>query len=126
MSKKVISVDNCPKAVGPYSQAVEVGNFIFVSGNLPIDPKTEQIVGTNAKDQTKQVMENIKTLLAAKKLSMDKIVKTTIFLQNMDDFSVVNEVYASYFTKDYPARSTVEVARLPKSALVEIECIVTY
>lgn len=124
MSHTSINTEKAPKALGPYSQAIKVGNLVFISGQTPIDPATGDVV-TGIKEQTKQVMENLKAIIEAvdTKLSLNNLVKTTIFLKNMDNFSVVNEIYGSYFSKIYPARATVEVARLPKDSLVEIEGI---
>lgn len=121
--KKIIQSKKAPKAIGPYSQAVQHGELIFCSGQIPLDPKTMQIVGITAAEQVKQVLENIKNLLEGANSDLSKVIKTTMFLKNMSDFASVNEVYATYFTQNPPARSTIEVARLPKDALVEIECI---
>ena len=122
-AKKVISTDTAPKAVGPYSQAIEAGNFLFVSGQLPLHPQSGEIVGNDITAQTRQSIENIKAILAAAGVSLADVVKTTVFLQNMGDFVRMNEVYQQYFGDSAPARSTVEVAKLPKNALVEIESI---
>ena len=122
-SKKIISTDAAPKAIGPYSQAVRAGSLLFISGQLPSDPKTGNIVGSDIKIQTKQSIENIKGILAAAGASLANVVKTTVFLKSMDNFGEMNQVYQQYFTGDAPARSTVEVARLPKDALVEIESV---
>lgn len=119
---KVISTDKAPAAIGPYSQAIDMGAFIFCSGQIPINPATGQMAD-NAVDQARQSMENVKSLLAAAGTSLDKVVKTTIFLKNLEDFGAINEVYASFFSGTFPARSCVEVARLPKDALIEIEVI---
>lgn len=121
--KKIILTSKAPKAIGPYSQAVQVGNLLFCSGQIPLDPETMQIVGQTAAEQTKQVLFNIKAVLLTAGSDLSQVVKTTIFLKNMSDFAAVNEIYAEYFKVDPPARSTVEVARLPKEVLVEIECI---
>ena len=120
--KKVIESNLAPKAIGPYSQGIEVNNLIFVSGQLPIDAETNQMPETIEK-QTEQSLLNIKHILEQANSSMDKIVKTTVLLQNMDDFSKMNEVYASFFEKECPARVCYEVVKLPKNALVEIDCI---
>lgn len=119
-----IESKNAPKPVGAYSPAVKLGDFVYMSGQIGLDPQTNEMVdGIEA--QTKQVMENIKALLNEKGLDMHHIVKTTILLDNIDDFSVVNDIYGSYFTSGvFPARSAFEVAKLPKNALVEIECLV--
>lgn len=121
--KKIIQTDAAPAAIGPYSQAVQSGDLIFCSGQIPLDPKTMQIVGKTAAEQVRQVLENVKGLLIGAGSDLSKVIKTTMFLKNMADFAAVNEVYASYFKNDPPARSTIEVARLPKDVLVEIECI---
>lgn len=127
-SKEKISSDNAPAAIGPYSQAIKVGSLMFCSGQIPLDPKTMQVVGTDVTAQTKQVLANIKGVLNAAGAKADQIVKTTVFLKNMGDFAAFNEVYASFFNEEGvttpPARSTVEVSELPKSVLVEIESIV--
>lgn len=122
--KTIISTDKAPSAIGPYSQAVRVGNLLFCSGQIPIDPAKGEIIETTVEGQTRQVLENIKGLLEAAGASMDDVVKTTCFIQNMDDFAVLNGVYGEYFSEgNYPARSAVEVDALPKGALVEIEVI---
>ena len=120
---KIIESNAAPKPIGPYSQAVEVNGFVFTSGQIAIDPVSGQLIEGNVAKQTKLVLENLKNVLQAGGTSLDKVVKTTIFIKNMDDFSIVNEVYGKYFTSTPPARSTVEVARLPKDVLVEIDCI---
>lgn len=121
--KKIISTSEAPGAVGPYSQAVRLGNFVFCSGQIPLDPKTSQIVEGGIDVQTKRVMENITAVLRAENLGFEHIVKTTIFLTSMGDFQTVNEIYGSYFKSDPPARSTVQVSGLPKGANVEIEVL---
>ena len=123
--KNVIKTDNAPQAIGPYSQAIKVkcGEMVFVSGTIPLNPKTMELVGTTAAEQCKQVMMNLKEILKAAGASFDKVVKTTIYLKDMNDFAAVNEVYASNFSADPPARATVEVSRLPKDVLVEIDAI---
>ena len=121
--KKIISTEKAPKAIGPYSQAVRARGLLFCSGQIPLDPKTGEMVSGDIEAQTRQVMKNIEGVLTAAGTGFARIVKTTIFLKSMDDFAAVNEVYAHYFTGTAPARSTVEVARLPKDALVEIEAI---
>lgn len=123
MTKEVISTETAPKAIGPYSQAIRVGSYLFLSGQLPIDPNTGAITGDDINSQTRQVLENIKSILTCVRSSMKDIVKTTIFLKDINDFSSVNEVYQEYFDIDAPARSCVEVSRIPKDALVEIESI---
>jgi 2-iminobutanoate/2-iminopropanoate deaminase len=123
MPKKVIATDAAPKAVGPYSQAIQTGNFVFLSGQLALNPQNGEMVGSDISTQTKQVIENIKGVLGAAGASLVDVVKTTVFLQNMNDFARMNEVYQQYFGDSAPARSTVEVAKLPKNGLVEIESI---
>jgi 2-iminobutanoate/2-iminopropanoate deaminase len=122
-TKKIIATEAAPKAVGPYSQAVQAGNFLFLSGQLALNPQSGEMVGSDISTQTKQVIENITGVLGAAGASLSDVVKTTVFLQNMGDFAQMNEVYKQYFADNPPARSTVEVARLPKNALVEIESI---
>jgi 2-iminobutanoate/2-iminopropanoate deaminase len=121
--KKIIATTSAPAAVGPYSQAVRVGNFVFCSGQIPLDPATQQIVAGDITAQTKRVLENITAVLRAEGLTFENIVKTTIFLTNLGDFQTVNEIYGSYFKSEPPARSTVQVSALPKGAAVEIEVI---
>jgi 2-iminobutanoate/2-iminopropanoate deaminase len=121
--KKIISTSDAPAALGPYSQAVRVGSTIYCAGQVPLDPKSGQIVSGGVDVQTRRVMENITAVLKAENLSMDNIVKTTIFLMDLGDFQTVNEIYGSYFQQQPPARSTVQVAGLPKGARVEIEVI---
>lgn len=121
--KTVIRTDKAPAPVGPYSQAVEAGGFLFCSGQIAIDPKTNQVHTGPIEEQAKIVMENIKAVLNEAGLSFGNVVKTTIFLTNMSDFAAVNEVYAKYFTEQPPARSTIAVAGLPKGVHVEIEVL---
>jgi 2-iminobutanoate/2-iminopropanoate deaminase len=121
--KKVIKTDLAPKAIGPYSQAIMVGDFLFASGQIAIDPKKGELVEGGIEAQATQVMENIKNLLAAAGMDFSHVVKTTIFLTDMNNFSLVNEIYGKYFGEEPPARSCVEVSRLPKGALIEIEVI---
>jgi 2-iminobutanoate/2-iminopropanoate deaminase len=121
MEKKIIIAEQLP-VFGPYSTAVEVNGFIFLSGQIPVDPASGEII-TDIRNATRQVMTNIQIILAAAGLTMSNIVKTTIFLTNMADFPLVNEVYADFFKKEPPARSTVEVSKLPKGALIEIEAV---
>lgn len=125
MTLKMIHTGNAPKAVGPYSQAVRAGEFLFCSGQIPIDPKTGKVelFDGNVAKQTELVMSNLKAVLAAESLSFDDVIKTTIFLSDMENFAQVNEKYASFFGDYKPARATVEVARLPKDVDVEIEVI---
>ncbi|HEU0275006.1 MAG TPA: RidA family protein [Candidatus Udaeobacter sp.] len=119
--KKIISTGDAPGAIGPYSQAVRSGRFVFCSGQIPLDPKSGQIVAGDIAAQTRRVLENIGAILKAEALTFDHVVKTTIFLTSLGDFQTVNEIYGSYFKQDPPARSTVQVAALPKGANVEIE-----
>jgi 2-iminobutanoate/2-iminopropanoate deaminase len=123
MSKRVIFSSKAPKPIGPYSQAVEVGNFLFCSGQIALDADTGAMAAPDVEGQTRKVMQNIHAVLEAAGCSWDAVVKTTIFLKSMNDFPRVNEIYASYFKEAPPARSTVEVARLPKDAWVEIEVV---
>ena len=120
--KKIISTNQAPAAAGPYSQGIELGNLIFVSGQLPIDPATGVLV-EGLVEQTKQSISNVKAVLEAAGSSLDKVLKTTVFIRDMRDFAKVNEIYSQYFTDKAPARSCFAVAGLPKDALVEIECI---
>jgi 2-iminobutanoate/2-iminopropanoate deaminase len=125
-SKTAVSTKDAPAAIGPYSQAVRIGNFVYTSGQVALDPATGTLVSGGVKEQTARVVENLKAVLAAAGASFAQVVKTTVFLKNMGDFAAMNEVYGRYFAADNavaPARSTVEVARLPKDALVEIEVI---
>ncbi|RBR30735.1 RidA family protein [Enterococcus cecorum] len=119
----IIHTDDAPKAIGPYVQARIANGFLFASGQVPLDPKTGEIVGQNIQEQTAQVLKNIQAIFKAANLTPENIVKTTCFLKNMDDFVAFNEVYATMFNDKLPARSAVEVARLPKDLLVEIEII---
>lgn len=122
--KKIISTTNAPAAIGPYSQAIDCGAFLVTSGQVPFDPATGVIVEGGITEQTRQALTNVKAVLEAAGLTMDNVVKTTVFLQNMGDFAAMNAVYAEFFSEgQYPARSAVEVAALPKGALVEIETI---
>ena len=124
--KKIIKTENAPQAIGPYSQAVQIsdGNLLFLSGQIPLNPKTMEIVGNTASEQCKQVMDNITAVIDAAGSDMSNIVKTTIYLTDMNDFASVNEMYATYFDSNPPARATIEVSRLPKDVKVEIEAIV--
>ncbi len=124
MFTKCIRAANGPKDVGPYSPAIKLSDFVYLSGQLPIDPLTNELVSGGIGQQTHQVMQNIIAILEEMGLETRHIVKTTVFLQNMGDFQAMNEVYASYFDEPYPARSCVQVAALPKGAMVEIECLV--
>ncbi len=123
MERKVIHTDNAPKAIGPYSQAIQAGNLIFCSGQIPIDPKTGELVVSSITDATCRCLENLKAVLESAGSSLDSVTKVTVFLKDMNDFGEMNEEYAKYFTADPPARAAVEVARLPKDCLIEIEAI---
>lgn len=122
-NRTVIHSDAAPKAIGPYSQAIVAGELIFCSGQVPIDPNTGELVPGGIEEQTHRALRNLKAVLEAAGSGLDRVLKTTVFLQNMGDFAAMNAVYATYFPHDPPARSTVEVAKLPRNALVEIECI---
>jgi 2-iminobutanoate/2-iminopropanoate deaminase len=123
MEKKIIGTDKAPAAIGPYSQAVKAGDIIYTSGMIPVIPQTGEIV-SGVEAQARQVLNNVKSLLEASGSSMDKVVKTTVFIKNMDDFAKINAVYAEFFEEgSYPARSCVEVARLPKDVLMEMEAV---
>jgi len=115
--------ENAPAAVGPYSQAIRSGNFIFTAGQVALHPTTGELVGSDVATQTEQVMSNLKAVLAAAGAGLEHVVKTTVFLQSMGDFAAMNAVYARHFQEPFPARSTIEVGALPKGGLVEIECI---
>jgi 2-iminobutanoate/2-iminopropanoate deaminase len=121
--KEIISTENAPSAIGPYSQAVKTGNMVFVSGQIPIDPATGNFVSDDVAAQTEQVLRNLSAVLEAAGSSLNNVVKTTVFLADMNDFAVMNEVYAKYFSENKPARATVQAARLPRDARVEIEAI---
>ncbi|NBH74010.1 RidA family protein [Clostridiaceae bacterium] len=121
--KKVLATTNAPAAIGPYSQAIRADKFVFVSGQLPIDPATGEFAGEDIAAQTRQSLTNISNILASEGLSMENVVKTTVLLKNIADFGAMNEVYAAFFQTDCPARAAFEVAALPKNALVEIEAI---
>ena len=123
MSREVIKTDSAPAALGPYSQAIVANGFVFVAGQTPLIPGTAALAEGGIQPQTRQALENIKAILEAAGTSLDRVVKTTVFLQHFSDFPAMNEIYATYFTGDPPARSTVEVAKLPLSALIEIEAI---
>jgi 2-iminobutanoate/2-iminopropanoate deaminase len=123
-NKTVISTSDAPSAIGPYSQAIRVGDLLFVSGQIPIDPSTGKVIEqTEIKAQTQRVLENVSAILRAAGGSIDNVVRTTVFLRNMSDFADMNSVYAEYFRAAPPARSTVEAARLPRDVSVEIDCI---
>ncbi|MDD6784210.1 MAG: RidA family protein [Bacteroidaceae bacterium] len=120
---KAIHTDNAPKALGPYSQAIKAGNMVFCSGQVPINPETNNFVEGGIKEQTRQALLNAQNILRQAGLELSNVVKTTVFLSDMNDFVAMNEVYAEFFSMPYPARSAVAVKTLPKNALVEIECI---
>ena len=124
--KQAISSPNAPQAIGPYSPAIRVGQLLFVSGQVPLDPATGQMVEGGIAEQTRRVLDNIGALLKAADRSFADVVRTTIFLADMNDFGAVNEIYGKYFAEPYPARATVQVARLPKDARVEIDVIASY
>ncbi len=123
MLKEIIKTNNAPAPIGPYSQAVKAGNMLFVSGQIAIDPQTNQLVNSSISDETHQVMKNIAAVLTEAQLNFSNVVKTTIFLNDMNLFATVNEVYGSYFSGDYPARETVAVKTLPRNVNVEISVI---
>ena len=124
--KQAVSSPDAPKAIGPYSQAVRAGQLLFLSGQVPLDPATGEIVSGDIAAQTRRVFENLAAVLKAGGRSLNDVVRTTVFLADMNDFAEVNKVYASYFSEPYPARATVQVARLPKDARVEIDVIASY
>ena len=121
--KKVISTSKAPAAIGPYSQAIQVGNFVYTSGQIPIDPATGKFAEGGIKEQTRQSLLNVKAILEESGLTMSDVVKTTVFMADMNDFADMNSVYAEFFSEPYPARSAVAVKTLPKGALVEIEVV---
>jgi 2-iminobutanoate/2-iminopropanoate deaminase len=121
--REIISTKDAPQAIGPYSQAVKANGFVFVSGQIAIDPATQQVISGHVGAQTERVLRNLTEILSAAGSGIEKVVRSTVFLKNMNDFGAMNEVYARYFTASPPARSTVEVARLPKDVMVEIDVI---
>lgn len=121
--KEIIATEKAPGAIGPYSQAVKVGNMVFCSGQIPIDVATGEFVSDDVAEQTTQVLKNLSAVLEAAGTSLNNVVKTTVFLADMNDFAAMNEIYAEFFSENKPARATVQAARLPKDARVEIECI---
>ena len=121
--KRVVKTEKAPQAIGPYSQAISAGGFLFASGQIPIDPRTGEFVAGGVAEQTEQVLRNLTAVLEAAGTTLDRVVKTTVFLADMNDFAAMNEVYGRYFTGNPPARATVEAARLPRDARVEIEAI---
>ena len=123
MQKTIISTSKAPAAIGPYSQAVKVGNTLYTSGQIALDPETMEVSGSNISEQSKQVLDNLVQVLAAAGVNIGSVIKTTCFLSDMNDFTDFNKVYATYFSEQPPARSCVEVSRLPKDVLVEVEAI---
>ena len=124
MDKKIVKAKGAPAPVGPYNQAVVIGNLVYTAGQIPLDPVSGQMVGANAGEQAQQVLKNLKAILEAAGSSLPKVVKTTVFLKDLNDFNAMNEVYAKFFdAATAPARSTIQVARLPKDSLVEIEAV---
>ncbi|MFH1564534.1 MAG: RidA family protein [bacterium] len=121
--KKTVSTNKAPQAIGPYNQAVEYNNLIFCSGQIALDPKSGEMVEGGIENETKRVMENLKAVIQKAGSDMDKVLKTTIYLTDLSNFKIVNEIYGSYFTENPPARATVEVSNLPKGAQVEIEMV---
>jgi len=123
MKKEVLTTKNAPEAIGPYSQAIKVGDLLYTSGQIPINPATGQVVQGGIEAQTKQVLENINAILVNAGSSFKNVIKSTVFVKDMNDFTTINNIYGQYFKDPYPARSLVEVARLPKDVLIEIEVI---
>ena len=123
--REIIATENAPGAIGPYSQAVKTGGMVYCSGQIPIDPATGEFVSDDISEQTEQVFKNLTAVLEAAGSGLDQVVKTTVFLADMGDFAAMNEVYGKYFSENKPARATVQAARLPRDAKVEIECIAT-
>lgn len=123
MNKQVVSTQDAPQAIGPYSQAIKAGNFLFVSGQIPLDPKSGLVVGSSIEEQTEQVMKNLTAILKSQNLGLEHVVKTTVFLSQMSEFPRFNEIYAKHLQTPYPARATVEVGKLPKDVKVEIEAV---
>ncbi|MCD6426425.1 MAG: RidA family protein [Anaerolineales bacterium] len=123
MKKKIVTTDKAPAALGPYSAAVKAGHYVFTAGQLGIDPSSGNFIDGGIEAQTRQALENLKAILEAAGTKMSKVVKTTVFLLDMNDFGAMNEVYGEFFTKKFPARSAVQVTRLPKDGLVEIESV---
>ncbi len=123
MSRTVVQTESAPKAIGPYSQAIVANGFVFCSGQIPLDPATGAVIEGGIEAQTHQVLKNLSAVLQAAGASLGQVVKTTVFLQSMGDFAAMNAVYATYFTENPPGRSTIEVAKLPRAALVEVEAV---
>jgi 2-iminobutanoate/2-iminopropanoate deaminase len=126
MEKYIVQTEHAPQAIGPYSQAVGFGNILFLSGQIALDPESGELVPGCVEGQTKQVMDNLRAVLEAANLTFDNVLKTTIFLQNMNDFAVVNAAYETYFEGNFPARACVEVSRLPKNVQVEMDMIAAF
>ncbi|NLT96103.1 MAG: RidA family protein [Clostridia bacterium] len=124
MNLEIIHTDKAPKAIGPYSQGVKAGQFLFISGQIPMDPQTGELIKDDIQAQTKQVLENLQAIVSQAGCTLQDVVKTTIYLKDMNNFSLVNEIYAQYFPVNHPARACIEVSRLPKDVGVEIEAIV--
>lgn len=123
MDKKIIYTEKAPKPIGPYSQAIQAGEFLFLSGQIPIDPSTGEVIKGDVREQTRQVLENLKAILESQGLGMENVVKVTIFLKDLTRFNEVNEVYKTYFSTSAPARTTVEISRLPRDCELEMEAI---
>ncbi len=123
MQKEVIFTEKAPAAIGPYSQAIKINNMVYTSGMLPVVPETGEVAQGDAAAQADQVLKNLNEVLVTAGTNFDNVIKTTVFIKNMGDFAAINEVYKKYFTANFPSRTCVEVARLPKDVLVEIECI---
>ena len=126
MSREIVQTDKAPKAIGPYAQAIKVGGFVYTAGQIALDPTTGNLVEGDIASQTRQVLENLQSVLKAAGSSLDRVVKATVFLRNMADFAAMNEVYAAFFGDHKPARSTVQAARLPKDVKVEIEAVAVW
>ena len=123
LTRNIVKTDKAPDAIGPYSQAVKTDSMVFVSGQLAFDPATGELMTDDIKTETRQAMNNLKTILEAAGSGLEKVVKTTLFIKNMDDFPLINEVYGAFFSQNYPARACVEVARLPRDANIEVEAV---
>ena len=123
MEKEIIHTSNAPEAVGPYSQAVKLKDVIFTSGQIPLDPATNELVGEDIDSQTRQVLKNVTAVLKEAGVGLENVMKTTVYIKNMDDFKTINEIYSEFFAENPPARSVVEVARLPKDVLIEMDVI---
>lgn len=125
LNTQVISTTKAPEAIGSYSQGMKVGNLIFTSGQIPLVPDTGELISQDVESQTKQALENLKNVLEAGGSDLEHVIKTTVYIQNMKDFNQINNIYSTYFTNPFPARSCIEVSKLPKAALVEIEAVAT-